>query len=91
MTNLDPADFNVITGAFKSVAAEMGDIMLRAAYSSIVREAKDCSTCVMDADAKTIPIMNSLAAAIPRARSTISRPSSRRKPMRIIRTRAPST
>ena len=22
MTNLDPADFNVITGAFKSVAAE---------------------------------------------------------------------
>ncbi|MED5573174.1 MAG: hydantoinase B/oxoprolinase family protein, partial [Pseudomonadota bacterium] len=72
MTNLDPADFNVITGAFKSVAAEMGDIMLRAAYSSIVREAKDCSTCVMDADAKTvaqaemIPVhMNSLAAAIP--------------------------
>ncbi len=67
MSQLDPADFNVITGAFKSVAAEMGDIMLRAAYSSIVREAKDCSTCVMDADAKTvaqaemIPIhMNSL-------------------------------
>ena len=51
MTNLDPEDFNVITGAFKSVAAEMGDIMLRTAYSSIVREAKDCSTCVMDADA----------------------------------------
>ena len=75
MTNLDPADFNVITGAFKSVAAEMGDIMLRAAYSSIVREAKDCSTCVMDADAKTvaqaemIPVhMNSLAAAIPYVR-----------------------
>ena len=75
MTNLDPADFNVITGAFKSVAAEMGDIMLRAAYSSIVREAKDCSTCVMDADAKTvaqaemIPIhMNSLAASIPYVR-----------------------
>ena len=75
MTSLDPADFNVITGAFKSVAAEMGDIMLRAAYSSIVREAKDCSTCVMDADAKTvaqaemIPVhMNSLAAAIPYVR-----------------------
>lgn len=72
MSQLDPADFNVITGAFKSVAAEMGDIMLRAAYSSIVREAKDCSTCVMDAEARTvaqaemIPIhMNSFAAAIP--------------------------
>ena len=72
MTQLDPADFNVVTGTFKSIAAEMGDIMLRAAYSSIVREAKDCSTCVMDADMRTvaqaemIPIhMNSLAAAVP--------------------------
>ena len=92
MTNLDPADFNVITGAFKSVAAEMGDIMLRAAYSSIVREAKDCSTCVMDADAKTvaqaemIPVhMNSLAAAIPYVpRSTISNRCRLKRMSRII-------
>ncbi len=75
MSQLDPADFNIITGTFKSIAAEMGDIMLRAAYSSIVREAKDCSTCVMDADARTvaqaemIPVhMNSLAAAVPYVR-----------------------
>ncbi len=75
MSQLDPADFNVITSTFKSIAAEMGDIMLRAAYSSIVREAKDCSTCVMDAEAHTvaqaemIPIhMNSLAAAVPYVR-----------------------
>ncbi|MDH3701660.1 MAG: hydantoinase B/oxoprolinase family protein [Alphaproteobacteria bacterium] len=75
MTRIDPADFNVLSGAFKSIAEEMGDIMLRAAYSSIVREAKDCSTCVMDADARTvaqaeaIPVhMNSLAAAVPAIR-----------------------
>lgn len=72
MSTIDPADFNVISGAFKSIADEMSDIMQRAAYSSIVREAKDCSTCVMDAQgrtvaqAETIPIhMNSLAAAVP--------------------------
>lgn len=75
-SSIDPADFNVISGAFKSVAQEMQDIQLRAAYSSIVREAKDCSTCVMDAAARTvaqaeaIPIhMNSLAAAVPAIRA----------------------
>ncbi len=69
---IDPADFNVLSSAFKSIAQEMQDIMLRAAYSSLVREAKDCSTCVMDAEARTvaqaeaIPVhMNSLAAAVP--------------------------
>ena len=72
MSRIDPADFNVVSSAFKSIAQEMQDIMLRAAYSSLVREAKDCSTCVMDAAARTvaqaeaIPVhMNSLAAAVP--------------------------
>ena len=41
MTRIDPADFNVLSSAFKSIAQEMQDIMLRAAYSSLVREAKD--------------------------------------------------
>ncbi len=69
---IDPADFNVLAGTFKAIAQEMSDILQRAAYSSIVREAKDCSTCIMDAEgrtvaqAETIPIhMNSLAAAVP--------------------------
>lgn len=69
---IDPADFNVLAGCFRSIAAEMSDIMLRSAYSSIVREAKDCSTCLMDAEGRTvaqaeaIPVhMNSLSAAVP--------------------------
>ena len=69
---IDPADFNILSGCFRSIAQEMSDIMLRAAYSSIVREAKDCSTCIMDADARTVAQaeaiavhMNSLAAAVP--------------------------
>ena len=49
---IDPADFNVLSGCFRSIAQEMSEIMLRAAYSSIVREAKDCSTCLMDAEAR---------------------------------------
>src|SRR5690606_42128222 len=72
---IDPADFNVLTNAFRSIAAEMGDIMLRSAHSSIVREAKDCSTCLTDASGRTvaqsemIPVhMNSLAAAFDYAR-----------------------
>lgn len=72
---IDPADFNVLTNAFRSIAAEMGDIMLRSAHSSIVREAKDCSTCLTDAGGRTvaqsemIPVhMNSLAAAFDYAR-----------------------
>jgi N-methylhydantoinase B len=76
MSKIDPADFNVITSAFKSIAQEMSDILLLSAYSSIVREAKDCSTCVMDAQARTvaqaeaIPLhMNSLAAAVPHIRA----------------------
>jgi N-methylhydantoinase B len=75
-TAIDPADFNIIAGAYKSIAQEMCDILLLSAYSSIVREAKDCSTCVMDASARTvaqaeaIPIhMNSLAAAVPHIRA----------------------
>ncbi len=69
---IDPADFNVLSGCFRSIAVEMSDIMLRAAYSSIVREAKDCSTCLMDAQARTVAQaeaiavhMNSLAAVVP--------------------------
>ena len=73
---IDPADFNVLSGCFRSIAAEMSDIMLRSAYSSIVREAKDCSTCLMDAEARTVAQaeaiavhMNSLAAAVPYVRA----------------------
>ncbi len=67
---LSPADFAVITGGLRSVANEMGEVMMRAAHSTIIRESKDCSTCVLDAhgdtvtQAETVPLhMNSLAAA----------------------------
>ena len=61
---VDPADFNVLSSCFRSIAEEMSDIMLRAAYSSIVREAKDCSTCLMDADARTVAQAEALDAML---------------------------
>lgn len=67
---VDPATLNILTNAFLSAAHEMGTIMLASAYSSIVREAKDTSTSLLDAEGRVvaqapmIPMhMNSLASA----------------------------
>jgi N-methylhydantoinase B len=68
---LDPVTFSTANNIFHSIANEMGTVMLLSAYSSIAREAKDTSTCLMDpqgrvvAQSVMIPIhMNSLASAV---------------------------
>ncbi len=67
---LDPVTFNVLSHAFRSIAAEMGTVLVKSAYTSIVREAKDAATSLLDADGRVvaqsqmIPMqLNSLAAA----------------------------
>jgi N-methylhydantoinase B len=67
---LDPVTFNVLSHAFRSVAAEMGTVLVKSAYTSIVREAKDAAASLLDADGRVvaqsqmIPMqLNSLAAA----------------------------
>ncbi len=69
--SLTHADFAIIGGALRAIAAEMGEVMMLSAHSTIVRESKDCGTCVMDQDGETVaqaemmPVhMNSLAAAL---------------------------
>jgi N-methylhydantoinase B len=69
-TAIDPFLLNILGSSFISIAREMGISLLRAAYSSIVREAKDGSTALLDrkgkvvAQAEYIPIhMNSLSSA----------------------------
>lgn len=69
--NLNAADFAVIGGALRSIATEMGEVLMLAAYSTIVRESKDCGTCIMDsngnvvAQAEMMPVhVNSMAAAM---------------------------
>lgn len=47
---LDAASFNVITNGLHAVAREMGEKLVRSAYSTIIREAADASTSLMDRD-----------------------------------------
>ena len=60
---MDPVRFNVIARSLTSVPSEMSINMLKAAYSSIVREAKDLSTALFDrygysvVQAEQIPIL----------------------------------
>lgn len=68
---IDPVMLSVANNLFHSIANEMGSVMLLSAYSSIAREAKDTSTCLLDPEGKVvaqsimIPIhMNSLALAV---------------------------
>lgn len=68
---LDPVTFSTTNSMFHAIANEMGTVMLLSAYSSIAREAKDTSTCLMDANGRVvaqsvmIPIhMNSLSMAV---------------------------
>jgi len=69
-TTIDAFLLNILSSSFVSIAREMGISLLRAAYSSIVREAKDASTGLLDrsgkvvAQAEYIPIhSNSLSSA----------------------------
>ena len=60
---MDPVRFNLIVRALESIPSEMSINMLKAAYSSIVREAKDLSTALFDPEgnavvqAEQIPIL----------------------------------
>jgi N-methylhydantoinase B len=69
--SLSPGDFAVISGALRSAAGEMGEALMRAAHSTIVRESRDFCTSVLDANGDTVaqaegtPIqMNSLSSAL---------------------------
>jgi len=46
--NLDPTDYAVISQALIAAAREMGAKLIRSAYSTIVREARDCSAALLD-------------------------------------------
>jgi N-methylhydantoinase B len=67
---LDPASRTIIGGALRSLPVEMGENLIRSAYSSVIREARDASTALLDsqgrvvAQAQLIPIhMNSFGLA----------------------------
>lgn len=60
----DPTRLAILANAMQAIADEMGAILVRSAFSTIVREARDCATALLDADgavvaqAEMIPIHN---------------------------------
>lgn len=52
--SLDPTDYAVISQAFIAAAREMGGKLIRSAYSTILREAKDGSTGILDRHGKVV-------------------------------------
>ncbi|MFO1056924.1 MAG: hydantoinase B/oxoprolinase family protein [Dongiaceae bacterium] len=52
--SIDVVTLNVLTNAFHAIAEEMGVNLLRAARSTIIREARDCSCALLDAEGRII-------------------------------------
>ena len=46
---IDASTFNIVSQGLHAVAQEMGEKLVRSAYSTIIREARDCSTSLLDA------------------------------------------
>ena len=59
---LDPVTLSVLASALAGVAEEMGAVLIRGAYSSNIKERRDCSTAIFDergrmvAQAEHIPV-----------------------------------
>ncbi len=51
---VDPIVVEVLSNAFMSVAEEIGTILIRTAYSTNIKERKDCSCAIFDVDGTTI-------------------------------------
>ena len=52
--NTDPVTLNVMTSAFHAIAEEMGVNLLLTARSTIIREARDCSCALLDAQGRIV-------------------------------------
>ncbi|WP_115865419.1 hydantoinase B/oxoprolinase family protein [Halorussus litoreus] len=54
MTSLDPVELEILRNQFESVAEEMGQVLIRGAYSPNVKERQDCSTALFDAEGRMV-------------------------------------
>ncbi len=54
MPNVDPITVEVIGNAFSSIVEEMGMALIRASYSPNIKERRDCSTALFDAQGQTL-------------------------------------
>jgi len=64
LQDADPTRLAILANAMRAIADEMGANLVRSAFSTIVREARDCATALLDAEgnvvaqAEMIPIHN---------------------------------
>jgi len=52
--SLDPVELEILRNQLESVAEEMGQVLIRGAYSPNITERRDCSTALFDADGRLI-------------------------------------
>lgn len=55
---IDGILLEVIGNTFMSIAEEMGAVLVKSAYSTNIKERKDCSCALFDAAGNTIPRRN---------------------------------
>jgi N-methylhydantoinase B len=51
---LDPITLSVLTSALSGIAEEMGTLLVRSAYSSNIKERRDCSAALFDASGRMV-------------------------------------
>jgi N-methylhydantoinase B len=54
MTTLDAIELQVLTGALRSACEEMGVVLIRSAHSANIKERRDASTALFDADGEMV-------------------------------------
>ncbi|SMO94587.1 hydantoinase B/oxoprolinase family protein [Paracoccus laeviglucosivorans] len=54
ITEVDPITLQVIRGAFETIAEEMGHVLYRMSFSSIIRESQDLGAGLFDTDFNTL-------------------------------------
>ena len=54
MSGLDPIELQVLTGALRAACEEMGVVLIRSAHSANIKERRDASTALFDADGEMI-------------------------------------
>ncbi|NEU57729.1 hydantoinase B/oxoprolinase family protein [Halorussus sp. MSC15.2] len=52
--DLDPVELEILRNQLESVAEEMGQVLIRGAYSPNIKERRDCSTALFDADGRMV-------------------------------------
>ena len=52
--DIDPVELEILRNQLESVAEEMGDVLIRGAFSPNITERRDCSTALFDADGRLV-------------------------------------